>query len=413
MEAKAGLNAHRPDGAPDPAPAPDSVPEPGHPATQANRFAGRPSGPRASAGSNPLGGNRQTRSLVIRIVALGFCGLAIYVVLPSLVKVIDAWPRLARASPIWMIGALIAEIVSFTFAFTLQRLALRTKGWFAVVTSGLAGNALTNVLPAGDAAGASLQYGMLATAGIDIDTAVGGLAAASLLGLGGLLSLPLFTLPAVLGATRVQPGLLHATLIGLAGFCLFIIFSTVALATEQPLRRLGFIAQWLWNKLRRPKTLLTGLDSRLLEQRDEIRSALGRQWRRAVFFVVGRLGFDYLCLLCVLRAIGSHARPSLVLLAYATAGVIALIPITPGGLGIVEAGLSGMLVLAGVSAAEALIATLGYRLASYWLPLPTGFVAFALFRRRYGPVQLPDTNHNRPRPRPHEGTSRETGDHGD
>ena len=413
MEAKAGLNAHRPDSAPDPAPAPDSVPEPGNPATQTNQFAGRTPGPQTSAGSNPLGGNRQTRSLVIRIVALGFCGLAIYVVLPSLVKVIDAWPRLARASPIWMIGALIAEIVSFTFAFTLQRLALRTKGWFAVVTSGLAGNALTNVLPAGDAAGASLQYGMLATAGIDTDTAVGGLAAASLLGIGGLLSLPLFTLPAVLGATRVQPGLLHATLIGLAGFCLFIIFSTVALATERPLRRLGLIAQWLWNKLRRPKTPLKGLDTRLLEQRDEIRNALGRQWRRAVFFVAGRLGFDYLCLLCVLRAIGSHARPSLVLLAYATAGVIALIPITPGGLGIVEAGLSGMLVLAGVSAADALIATLGYRLASYWLPLPAGFGAFVLFRRRYGPVQLPDTNHNRPRRRPREGAPRETGGHGD
>jgi uncharacterized protein (TIRG00374 family) len=254
---------------------------------------------------------------------------------------------------------------------------------------------------------------MLATAGIDTDTAVGGLAAASLLGVGGLLSLPLFTLPAVLGATRVRPGLLHATLIGLAGFGLFIIFSTVALATEQPLRRLGLIAQWLWNKLRRPKTPLTGLDSRLLEQRDEIRHALGRQWRQAVFFVAGRLVFDYLCLLCVLRAVGSSASPSLVLLAYATAAVIALIPITPGGLGIVEAGLSGMLVLAGVSAADALIATLGYRLASYWLPLPTGFIAFVLFRRRYGPVKLPDTNDNRPRQRPHQGTSRETGDHGD
>jgi uncharacterized membrane protein YbhN (UPF0104 family) len=54
----------------------------------------------------------------------------------------------------------------------------------------------------------------------------------------------------------------------------------------------------------------------------------------------------------------------------------------------VEAGLSGMLVLAGVSAADALIATLGYRLASYWLPLPAGFVAYTLFRRRYGSVKL-------------------------
>lgn len=126
LEAKAGLNAHRPDDAPDPGPAPDSVPEPGHLA-QANRFAGRTPGPQASAGTNPLGGNRKTNSLAFRIVALALCGLAIYVVLPSLVKVIDAWPRLATASPIWLIGALIAEIVSFTFAFTLQRLVLRPR----------------------------------------------------------------------------------------------------------------------------------------------------------------------------------------------------------------------------------------------------------------------------------------------
>jgi len=387
MEVTLGLNANCPDGVPDPGHAPDSVHQPGHP-DRVNRVGGGPLEPRPPAGGRPVPGGRPPRSLVVRLVTLALCGLAIYVVLPSLVRVVDAWPRLATASPIWMIGALIAEIVSFTFAFTLQRLVLRTKGWFAVVTSGLAGNALTNTLPAGDAAGASLQYRMLATAGIDTDTAVGGLAAASMLGLGGLLSLPLFTLPAVLGGTRVQPGLLHAALIGLAGFGLFVIFSTVVLSTERPLRRLGLAAQWLWNKLRRPKTHLTGLDTRLLQQRDEIRNALGRQWHQAVLVVAGRLGFDYLCLLCVLRAVGSPASPSLVLLAYATAGVIALIPITPGGLGIVEAGLSGMLVLAGVSAADALIATLGYRLASYWLPLPAGFVAYTLFRRRYGSVKL-------------------------
>jgi uncharacterized protein (TIRG00374 family) len=72
----------------------------------------------------------------------------------------------------------------------------------------------------------------------------------------------------------------------------------------------------------------------------------------------------------------------LVLLAYAAAGILALVPITPGGLGIVEASLSGLLVLAGVPGSEAFVATLAYRLAS-WLSLLAGLVAYALFRRRY------------------------------
>ena len=55
-----------------------------------------------------------------------------------------------------------------------------------------------------------------------------------------------------------------------------------------------------------------------------------------------------------------------------------------GGLGIVEASLSGLLILAGVHPGEAFLATLAYRVASYWLPLLTGLPAYLLFHRRYG-----------------------------
>jgi hypothetical protein len=60
-----------------------------------------------------------------------------------------------------------------------------------------------------------------------------------------------------------------------------------------------------------------------------------------------------------------------------------MIPLTPGGLGFVEAGLVGMLVLAGVGATDAAVATLAYRLVSFWLPIPAGGVAYLMFRHRY------------------------------
>ncbi len=84
-----------------------------------------------------------------------------------------------------------------------------------------------------------------------------------------------------------------------------------------------------------------------------------------------------------MRAVGADPRPALVLLAYVAAELLALLPFTPGGLGFVEAGLVGTLVVAGVSSPQALAATLLYRLATYWLPLPAGAVAYVLFRRRY------------------------------
>ena len=132
-----------------------------------------------------------------------------------------------------------------------------------------------------------------------------------------------------------------------------------------------------------PREPISGLPDRPLEQRNLIRRVLGQQWWEATLLSAGRLLFDYLCLLFCVRAVGSHPRPSLILLAYAVAGVIGLVPITPGGLGIVEASLSGLLVLAGLSGAEAVLATLAYRLASYWLPMMAGPIAYGAFKYRY------------------------------
>jgi uncharacterized protein (TIRG00374 family) len=89
---------------------------------------------------------------------------------------------------------------------------------------------------------------------------------------------------------------------------------------------------------------------------------------------------DYCALLLALAAVGAEPRVSLVLLAYTTSQLLAMIPVTPGGLGFVEAGLTGLLVLAGVSAGDAAVATLAYRLVSYWLPLPAGAVAMVVHR---------------------------------
>jgi uncharacterized protein (TIRG00374 family) len=226
---------------------------------------------------------------------------------------------------------------------------------------------------------------MLTTAGFDTDTAVGGLTAFSLLGVGGLLALPLFAVPAIVVGAPISRGLVHTALLGIAGFVLYVIFGVIVMRTDWALVILGRAAQSVWNRITRGhRQPVTGLDQRLLSERDTIRAVLGKNWRQAVVLTAGRLGFDYGCLLAALRATGAEPRPSLVLLAYSAAGIIGLFPVTPGGLGIVEASLSGLLILADVRAGYAILATLAYRIASYWLPLLAGLPAYLLFRHRYG-----------------------------
>ncbi len=269
----------------------------------------------------------------------------------------------------------------------LLRLVLRTKSWFAVVTAGLAGNAVTNTLPGGDAVGASVQYRMLAGSGIDTVQAAGGLAVSSIIGVAGLFFLPIFALPVIIGGESVSAGLVHAGELGVIGFVLIVLIGVVFLTTDKTLLVIGRVLQWFLNKMPRHAKGSTELGARLVNERDQVRSDLGKNWWKALLLVAGRIGLDYASLLAVLRATGTRPNPSLVLLAYAATAVLALLPITPGGLGIVEASLSGLLVLAHVPSANAVVATLAFRLGSYWLPTMAGGVCYVLYRRRYGALR--------------------------
>lgn len=334
------------------------------------------------------------KTVVRKAVPILIAGLGIYFVFPSIPEVLASWPQLSTLEPAWFALAVGFEVGHFACTFGLQRLALRTNAWFPVVTSGLASNAINLVMPGGAAMSAAVQVRMLSTSGQETASTIGGLAAFSLLGVGGLLALPLFALPVILvGIPTTNRGLVNAAILGAIGFVVFACLGAVVLATDTPLCWYGRAAQWVRNRVRRKRPPIAGMDQRLLQERNRIRGVLGRQLWEAVFLSAGRLAFDYLCLLAAVRATGSHPRPSLVLVAYALAGIIQLIPITPGGLGIVEASLTGLLVLAGVHPSSALLSTLTYRLASYWVPLAAGPIAYGAFHLRYrGGRPTPDAS---------------------
>ena len=341
------------------------------------------------------------KTVAKRAAMVVITGVALYLVFPAITEVFASWPRLSTLHPWWFILAVAFQVAHFTCTFALQRLALRTRAWFPVVTSQLAGNAVTLIMPGGAAVGAAVQFRMLAVSGESTESTVGGLAAFSLLGVGSLLALPAFALPVVLLGAPVSRGLLNAAALGAAGFVAFAALGAVVLVYDAPLRWVGRLAQRLRNRLLPKRPPLEGLDETLLAQRNDIRAVLGRQWWQALLLSAGRLAFDYLCLLAALRATGANPRPSVILIAYAVAGVIGMIPITPGGLGIVEASLTGLLVLSEVNSSQAVLATLTYRLASYWLPLLAGPIAYALFRIRY----RSHPSSPAPRPAPQDATS--------
>lgn len=319
-------------------------------------------------------------SLRRTIVWLAITGVSLYLVAPSLIDVFGSWQQLAEIDPLWFPLMLALLLGSLACLWWLQKLALPSAPLSGVIDSQLAGNALAKIAPGGGAVGGALQYRMLIERGVARGRAVSAITAVNLLTFAVVLGLPVLALPALLaGAT--DDGLQRTGLTSLAVFALLTGTVALLLSREGLLRRVGRAVEATRNWLRRRSAPSRGLPDRLVKERDRLLSALGRKRWRALVASIGRWAFDYAILLAALAAVGSYPSPGLVLLAFCAAQVLAQIPVTPGGLGFVEAGLTATLALAGVSPGDAVLATFAYRLATYWLPLPLGVLGLALHQR--------------------------------
>jgi uncharacterized protein (TIRG00374 family) len=340
--------------------------------------------PEVPAGGNPARGKPPWR-VIFRCLLLLATAVSLYLLFPSLVALFTQWHSLGELDPWWILLALVFEATSVVSLWEMQRIALRTPSWFAVGTAQLAGNAAGNVIPGGAATSGAFAYRMLVRAGVRRDDVAGGLAAVSIANTTTILAFPVLALPAILGGLKAPNGLLTTAYIGAGAFVLAILGGLAAFLWDRPLLLVGRAVDAVL-RLFPGKREAHGFGESLLAQRDGLRAAFGARWPFALCADIAKPGFDYLGLLCCLAAVGARPDPSLVVLAYSAAMLLALIPFTPGGLGFVEAGLTGLLTLAGTTAHQAVVATLAYRLIVFWLPLPLGGVAYLLHRRRYGRV---------------------------
>jgi len=102
-------------------------------------------------------------------------------------------------------------------------------------------------------------------------------------------------------------------------------------------------------------------------------------WR--VVGALGYLGFDIAVLWVTLRAVGSAPSVAAVTLGYSIGYAANSLPI-PGGIGVLDAGLTGALVLYGVSPVHAAAAVIVYHAIAFWVPGLGGLLAYLRLRPR-------------------------------
>jgi uncharacterized protein (TIRG00374 family) len=318
-------------------------------------------------------------------------GIAFYLVLPGLIAMFGSLPQLEGVFPLWFVPIFVLEAAAFWCMWALLRIALNTDAWFDIACAQLTGNALSRALPGGAATGGTTMFSMLTRSGFDGATTSTALTAVGLLSTATLFALPILALPAIIFGLAVSSQLLQGAIFGGVLGIFLLTGASILLVSDRVVRGVGRLLDWFVHKVLRRPAPVPDLAQRLVVSRDFVRSALAESWKRAVPAALGNQLFDFLALFTSLLAVGSHVDPVLVLLAFVAGSALAMIPITPGGLGFVEAGLTGVLTLAGVTPDHAVLAVLLYRLFSYWLPLPAGLVASLLFRRRHrvGPERIP------------------------
>jgi len=336
-----------------------------------------------------------------RTVGLALTGIGLYVVAPSLLTLFGSWPQLRDVEPWWfaiLVGLVFCSAASIWW---LTRLALATGtddserppsagqvSWGKAATAHLAGNAAGKLVPGGPATAAVIQARVLIRAGQPAAAVASALTAMGLLTTGVLLLLPVLTIPALIigppPARQLQLGLLVSLILAVAIVALGVTTLTWTRFVVAVGRAGGHAIHIAKHDIT-PDSAATAL----VAARDRVAAAFTRRWCRAVTAAAANRMFDYAALVAALVVFGAHARPAEVLLAYAVAQALALVPITPGGLGFVESGLTTLLVLIGISADQAVVSTLLYRLVSFWLPIPIGALAWAGWRINLHRTGLP------------------------
>jgi uncharacterized protein (TIRG00374 family) len=318
-----------------------------------------------------------------RLLAVVAGVVALAALAPTMSEVYGELGSASHLPVLWLLAIVGFVAMGFVSGWALTRIALRSDGWFDIAAAQLAGNAASQVVPAGGPVGAVVQLRMLRRAGFDLTAATTCVGVLSVLNGAGLLALAAIVLPLGLMTGELDPDLAVMLWLGAGAVVVALVAGVALLLWDRPLEIVAGAVQRVMRRVPRFRAAATDLPARVLQERSNLRFALGHQRKAVLVAMVGKSLGDYLALYAALLAAGVSPNPVVPLAALAAANITGMIPITPGGLGFVEAGLTATLAAAGVPADQALVAAVAYRAASTWLPVGAGLVAYAGFQLRH------------------------------
>src|SRR5580693_7653497 len=300
-----------------------------------------------------------------------------YLVVPELIGASKDLHLLGQVNPAWLAaGAILEGLSLFCYGLLTQAVlppGAHNPGLSRLFRIDLSAAAVAHVLPAGTLGSAGIGYRLFTAEGIK------GNDAAVMMATKGL------------GSTVVLNVLLWLSLvvsIPLAGF--HPIYVTVAVTGAVVLLAIGALALGITRGARRASRILRAVGDKipgLTGERLELAvldtaaslSALARD-RRVLAWSLTWASLNWLLdaasLWCFVAAFGRLVNPVELFAAYGIANVAGALPVTPGGLGVVDSVAPLLLISFGVTRSVATLGVLAWRLVNFWLPIPAGAAAY-------------------------------------
>jgi uncharacterized protein (TIRG00374 family) len=342
-------------------------------------------------GSAPAVAAKARRRLSWR-TALGG-GLGIAVLVATFVFVL---PRIANYRDVWaVVKELSWEQIGLLVGVTALNLATYAPPW-QVALPGLsfrqaftltqASTASTYVLPGGAAVGIGVSFGMLRGWGFTGRPVTLALAVTGIWNQFALLAFPVVALALLTLSKEQNPLLQTVAFVGVAILAVAAAGFAVGLTSDRLAKWVGDAAARITSRVlrlvRRPPVKWDG--ESFVSFRHEAVGLLKRRWHLLTISTLAGQLTVFLVLFACLRVFDvSSAEVSAieVFAAWSLARLLGSIPITPGGLGIVEVGLTSALVGFGGDNAEVVAAVLVYRFLTIVPTLLLGLGAAATYRR--------------------------------
>jgi putative heme transporter len=310
-------------------------------------------------------------------------------VVPKFASYSGAWAAMAHLNAWWWVtigGVALLNQISGVWPYQAALPGLRfLDGFLQTETTA----AISNAVPAGGAVAIGMTYKMFSSfgfSGVDISSAV---ITTGIWSFAAKLALPvaavvLLAISAHPTARVVDAAIAGVVVMIVAGAALWLMFRFAASARWVG-RLADGVVNWVLRLFRKPAG--DRVERSLAQFRSQTGHIIRRRGWLLTWTTLANQLVGFILVLIIVRSVGitaSEVTFIAVFTSFAVARLAGVIPVTPGGLGTLDAAFIGMLTAFGASSSKALAADLIWRLMMYFLPIIPGIITYVIWLRRHG-----------------------------